>query len=148
MTTVSTAPAVLFVCLHGAAKSLIAARECERRAAARGFVVTCSSAGLEPDPTVPPPVVSALASEGIDVSGYVPAAPTDEMVAAATHIVTFGCDLAAPPSGGQLVQRWTGVPDVSDGYDAARAVIIDRVDRLLDEITETSSQLNHMEKHP
>jgi len=126
-------PAILFVCLHGAAKSLIAARYCERLAEARGIRISCASAGLEPDSTVPPDVVAGLAADGIDVAGFHPGLPTERMVTEATHVVALGCDLAAfSPEGG--VVRWEDVPAVSDGYVVARDAIVERVERFMDEV--------------
>jgi hypothetical protein len=46
---------------------------------------------------------------------------------AATHVVTFGCDVT--PAAGQPVERWD-VPAIADGYDAARSQIVANVDRL------------------
>jgi len=62
---------VLFVCLHGSAKSLIAAEYFNRLAAARGLGVTATSAGTEPDAEIPPRVVqgcgrTASTSKGAD----------------------------------------------------------------------------------
>lgn len=63
---------LLFVCLHGAAKSVIAARHLERLAAARGLRIAADFAGAEPDPEIAPRVVAALLAEGIDVRGLRP----------------------------------------------------------------------------
>jgi len=63
---------VLFVCLHGSAKSLIAAEYFNRLASARGLDASATSAGTEPDDAIPPRVVSGLAGDGIDVAGRRP----------------------------------------------------------------------------
>jgi hypothetical protein len=60
------APNVFFVCLHGSAKSVIAAEQLRRLAAARGVSIAVHSAGLEPDDAIPPRVVQGLLEEGID----------------------------------------------------------------------------------
>ena len=65
-------PRILFVCLHGAAKSVIAAEQLRMLARRRGFEIETSSAGVEPDEEIPPPVATALLEEGIDVRGSDP----------------------------------------------------------------------------
>jgi protein-tyrosine-phosphatase len=127
---VSRHPTVLFVCLHGSAKSVIAARHLERLAAARDVAVRASSAGVEPDAELPPHVVAGLLGDGFDVNGLTPRAITDTALDAATHVVVMGCDLPAT----RAVIRWDDVPAVSDGYDTARNAIVARVEALLDAI--------------
>ena len=119
---------VLFVCLHGAAKSVVAARHLERLAAERGLSLRAGAAGVEPDDELPPHVVAGLAADGIDVRGTAPRALTPELLAGADLVVSMGCDVTTD---GPHV-RWDDVPAVSDGYDAARDDIVARVARLLD----------------
>jgi hypothetical protein len=127
-----TDQSVLFVCLHGAAKSVIAAHYLERLAAARGISLRASSAGLEPDASIPPHVVAGLREDGIDVAGTVPTLATEALVNGADHVVSFGCDVAG--LGRDDVTRWDDVPAVSDGYAEARAAIVTRVQALLDHL--------------
>ena len=124
---------VLFVCLHGAAKSVLAAADFERMARERGLRVTAESAGTEPDPEIAPGVAAALRAEGLEMAGRKPRLVTREMADAASRVIAFGCDLgdAAPP--GAKIDQWADVPTVSDGLPAARAVIRTHVERLLDE---------------
>ena len=130
-------PVVLFVCQHGAAKSVIAARHFERLARASGLSVECRSAGLEPDPEIPPHVIAGLAGDGLQAPSAPPALATTELVAEADRIVTFGCDLTPLGATGEVV-RWDGVPHVSDGYEAARDAIVDRLRSLLAELVPAS----------
>ncbi len=126
-------PRVLFVCLHGAAKSVIAATHFRRLAAQRGLGADATFAGTEPDPEIAPRVVKALLAEGIDVQGLHPRLVTANHVASATRIVTFGCDLGGlTPT--VPVDRWDDVPAVSDGYEAARTAIDARVAELVDQL--------------
>lgn len=121
---------VLFVCLHGAAKSVIAAVEFERLAREHGAVARAVFAGTEPDPEIAPVVVARLLEDGIDLRGLRPRRVTREDVAQASRVVSFGCDLGdlAPP--GVPVERWDDVPAVSADFDRARAAICSRVGRL------------------
>jgi arsenate reductase (thioredoxin) len=126
------ASTVLFVCLHGSAKSLIAAEHLARLARSRGVPVRAESVGIEPDPDVPPHVVAGLAGDGIDVRGYTPRAATADRLAEASHIISFGCDVGTMLPASVFAERWDEVPLVSEGYDAARDVIVQRVKRLLE----------------
>ena len=124
---------VLFVCLHGAAKSVLAAADFQRMARERGLRVTAESAGTEPDPEIAPAVAAALTAEGADLAGQRPRRVTREMAAGASRIVAFGCDIgtAAPP--GARIDQWADVPAVSAGLPAARAIIRTHVERLLED---------------
>jgi protein-tyrosine-phosphatase len=126
-------PRILFVCLHGAAKSVLAARRFERLAAARGLRARADFAGTEPDPEIAPRVVKELLGEGIDVRALRPRLVAEADVAAASRVITFGCDVAAP-AGGPAVERWDDVPAVRDGYERARGAIDAHLVQLLDEL--------------
>jgi len=127
-----TSQKVLFVCLHGAAKSVLAAADFDRLAKERGLHVTAESAGTEPDPEIAPAVAAALKAEGVDMTGRKPQLVSREMAAAAARIVAFGCDLGAAAPPGATIEQWADVPAVSAGLPAARAVIRHHLDRLLD----------------
>jgi protein-tyrosine-phosphatase len=126
-----TSRAVLFVCLHGSAKSVIAAEYFARLVAERGLNVHATSAGTEPDPDIPPHVIEELLRDGIDVRGRRPRLVTREELANASHVVSFGCDLSrvAPP--GLAIERWDDVPAVSADFATARDAIVARLRRLL-----------------
>lgn len=126
---------ILFVCLHGAAKSVLAAADCRRLAAARGIAIRATSAGTEPDPEIAPVVVRALKDEGVDLSGQRPRRVSRADVAGASRVVTFGCDLSAVAVPGVAVEQWNDIPAVSDGLPAARKAIRARLERLLQEVT-------------
>jgi protein-tyrosine-phosphatase len=119
---------VLFVCLHGAAKSVIAAAHFRRLAAARGLAIGAVAAGTEPDPQLAPGAVKGLAAEGLSVAPGRPRPITLHDLDTAARVVSFGCDVS--PANGQPVERWD-VPAVSDGYAAARDRIVAGVERLV-----------------
>jgi hypothetical protein len=122
---------MVFVCLHGSGKSLIAAEHVRQLAAQRGIDVRATAAGIDPDPEVPPKVVKGLLEDGIDVRGRRPQRVTQEELANAWHVVSFGCYLGdvAPP--GLTIERWDDVPAVSKDFNVARDVIVARLPRLL-----------------
>jgi arsenate reductase (thioredoxin) len=131
-------PTVLFVCLHGSAKSLIALEHFRRLAQQRGVDVQADWAGIEPDAEVPPRVVQGLLGEGIDVRGRRPRQVMRADVERASCVVTFGCDLGTLESSGLVRERWDDVPAVSEGYKPARDVIVGRLSGLLDELGRTA----------
>src|SRR2546422_5468063 len=78
---------VVFVCLHGAAKSLIAATLFQRLADERGLAVRSTFAGTEPDPAIQPNVVARLLEEGVDVRPLRPRRVTRDELASAWRVV-------------------------------------------------------------
>ena len=122
---------VVFVCLHGSAKSLIAAEYFRRLTAERGLNVHATSAGTEPDLDIPPHVIEGLLRDGIDVRGRRPRLVTREDLANASHVVSFGCDLSRMTPPAAAVERWDDVPAVSADFAAARDAIVARLRRLL-----------------
>jgi arsenate reductase len=124
---------VLFVCLHGSAKSLIAAEYFNRLAAARGLGSRATSAGTEPDDVIPPRVIQGLRADGIDVEGRRPQRPTQADVSGAAAVVTFACDLGELAVDARRIERWDDVPAVSEDFKRARDVIVARVTGLLED---------------
>jgi arsenate reductase (thioredoxin) len=125
---------ILFVCLHGAAKSVLAAADCRRLAAERGIAIRATSAGTEPDPEIAPAVVRALREEGGPLESQRPRRVTRDDVAGASRVVAFGCDLSGVAVPGVPVEQWNDIPAVSDGLPAARQAIRARLERLLEEV--------------
>lgn len=122
---------VMFACLHGSAKSLIAAEHFRRLGVQRGLDVTATSVGIDPDPEVPSKVVKGLREDGIDVRSYRPRRVTREDLADAWCMVSFGCDLAGLAPASLPVERWDDVPAVSEDFRVARDTIVARLQRLL-----------------
>jgi protein-tyrosine-phosphatase len=122
---------VLFVCLHGAAKSVIGAAHFRRLAQARGLSVGAVAAGTEPDPQLAPGAVKGLTGDGLQPTPARPRPVTLYDLQSAARVVSFGCDVT--PRQGQHVDQWD-VPAVSDGYEAARDRIVANVERLVAEL--------------
>ncbi len=136
----NTPRTVLFVCLHGAAKSVLAAADFERLAARRGLHLRADAAGTEPDPVFAPAVVAALTAEGLDLSGRRPRRVTPQDTAGAARVVTFGCDLGEATPASVPVERWDDVPAVSEDLPVARAAIQRHLDRLVGEYASARNQ--------
>lgn len=128
---------ILFVCLHGAAKSVLAAADLRRLASERGLDLEAEAAGTEPQPEIAPAVVRALLAEGVDLRGRPPRKVTADDVGAASRVVAFACDLGDAALPATRVEQWTDVPAVSEDLPAARAAIRRHLERLVDECART-----------
>jgi hypothetical protein len=120
---------IAFVCLHGSAKSVIAAEVLTRRAAERGLALSATASGIEPDAQMPPHVVAGLREQGYDVAGRTPAAAAPERLAGAGRVIAFGCD---PGLRDRRVEQWADCPAVSEDFGAAWRYITARVESMLD----------------
>jgi protein-tyrosine-phosphatase len=140
MTAQPKSATVYFVCLHGSAKSLIAAQHFNRLAGARGLPHRAESMGVEPDAEVPPPVIAGLARDGFEMRGYTPQALDSARLAGAGCVVSIGCELP-PIDSADRVERWNDLPLVSDGFDRARDAIIERVEQLVDALARDASRM-------
>jgi arsenate reductase (thioredoxin) len=121
---------VLFVCLHGAAKSIVAAEYLGRL----GREIDVATAGVEPDDAIPEHVVRCLAGDGFDVTGLAPRRLTDAALAGADIVISLGCSLEAGSASRQLIS-WDDIPAVSEGYEPARDAIVRRLRTFLAEIS-------------
>jgi arsenate reductase len=128
-------PEVLFVCVHNAGRSQMAAALLHHRAEGRVHV---RSAGSDPAEEINPAVVEALTELGIDVEQEFPKPLTDEVVRAADAVVTMGCGDACPIYPGKLYRDWELSDPAGKSLDEVRE-IRDEIDRrvraLLAELT-------------
>ena len=127
-------PEVLFVCVHNAGRSQMAAGLVKLRSHGRIHV---RSAGSDPGETVNPAVIEAMSEIGVDMSEEFPKPLTDEVVRAADVVITMGCGDACPIYPGKRYEDW--VLDDPDGQDLAtvrriRDEVGERVQRLIDEL--------------
>ena len=122
---------VVFVCQHGAAKSVLAAALLERLAAERGVALRALARGTEPEPRVAPAVVAGLLGEGVDVEAWQPRLVTPDDLAPAWRIISFGPDLSHLLPEGALVEAWDNIPAVADSLPAAQAAIAARLLELI-----------------
>jgi protein-tyrosine-phosphatase len=132
-------PEVLFVCVHNAGRSQMAAGLLERHAQGR---IRVRSAGSTPASEIHPTVVEVMAEVGIDVSREFPRALTTDAVEAADVVVSMGCGDACPVFPGKRYLDWD-LPDPSgrplDEVRAIRDEIDARVRSLLDELSAASA---------
>ena len=125
---------VLFVCEHGAAKSVVAAAHFNQLAAERGLPFRAISRGTAPDPSVPPRIIDGLENEGLKVpAGFSPSAVSVKDVNAATQVVTFDVTLPTQTDAPR-VSRWDNLPAFSDGYGPASEAVRRKVRSLITEL--------------
>jgi len=123
-------PEVLFVCVHNAGRSQMAAALLDHVSAGS---VTVRSAGSEPADRVNPVVVAAMEEIGLDVSREFPKPLTGDAVRAADVVITMGCGDACPIYPGKRYEDWA----LDDPADAD----LDGVRRIRDEIAERVRRL-------
>ena len=131
-----TATTVAFVCLHGSAKSLIAAEYFNHLAREHGLDFNATTSGPEPDAEVPPNVIDGLRTHAIDVGGYRPTLISAAGLADADLIVSFACDAGMRLAPDKPVQRWDECPAVSDDFETAWRFITGHVDQLFRHLKE------------
>jgi len=130
----SDVPEVLFVCVHNAGRSQMAAALLEDHAAGR---VRVRSAGSTPASEVNPAVVAAMAEMGLDLSAERPKGLTEQAVREADVVITMGCGDACPVLPGRRYLDWD-LPDPAGLSVEEVRPIRDEIDRrvvaLLDEL--------------
>ena len=127
-------PTVLFVCVHNAGRSQMAAALLRARAGDR---VDVRSAGSEPAGVVNPVAVDAMRELGIDIAAATPARLADDDVREADVVVTMGCGDACPVYPGKRYEDWELEDPAGKGLDTVRRIrdqIDARVQALLREL--------------
>ncbi|MFF4799968.1 arsenate reductase ArsC [Streptomyces sp. NPDC001351] len=127
-------PSVLFVCVHNAGRSQMAAAFLTHLA---GDAVEVRSAGSAPADTVNPAVVEAMRESGIDISAETPKILTVEAVQASDVVITMGCGDTCPVFPGKTYLDWKLDDPAGQGVDAVRPIrdeIEDRIRGLLAEL--------------
>jgi protein-tyrosine-phosphatase len=124
---------VLFVCEHGAAKSVMAAAHFNQRAKERNLPYRAVAKGTSPQEQLSESAVKGLAAEGLAALPSRPEQVTAADVAAAVRVVTFGCDISKVAPGARP-ESWADVPAPSEDYAASRKAIDRHLDALLAEL--------------
>jgi arsenate reductase len=137
-------PSVLFVCVHNAGRSQMAAGWLRHLAAGR---VEVRSAGSEPAGQINPIAVQAMAEVGIDITAEQPKKLDHAAAEASDVIITMGCGDACPFFPGKRYEDWKLEDPAGQGINAVRPIRDDirgRVEQLLTElgITATANEAN------
>jgi arsenate reductase len=131
---VSARPSVLFVCVHNAGRSQMAAAFLSHLSQGR---IEVRSAGSEPADQVNPAAVQAMAEVGIDITAGKPKILTDQAVRASDVVVTMGCGDTCPFYPGKRYEDWVLEDPAGRGVEAVRPIrdeIRHRVETLIAEL--------------
>ena len=112
-------PTVLFVCVHNAGRSQMAAGYLEQLGAGR---IRVFSAGSQPADAVNPVAVAAMAEEGIDITSATPKVLTHAAVQVSDVVVTMGCGDACPFYPGTRYEDWKLDDPAGQGLEAVRPI--------------------------
>ena len=132
-------PTVLFVCVHNAGRSQMAAAYLQHLAGERIEVL---SAGSAPANEVNPAAIAAMLEEGIDMSAEQPKILTDEAVQASDVVITMGCGDTCKFYPGKRYEDWVLEDPAGQGIDSVRPIrdeIRRRVEDLIAELAPTPS---------
>ncbi|WP_166877626.1 MULTISPECIES: arsenate reductase ArsC [unclassified Salinibacterium] len=130
----SEKPTVLFVCVHNAGRSQMAAGYLQALAGDRVQVL---SAGSEPKDQINPTAIAAMAEEGIDITGNTPKILTTEAVKDSDVVITMGCGDACPIFPGKRYEDWELDDPAGQTIENVRPIRDDikaRIENLLAEI--------------
>lgn len=127
-------PSVLFVCVHNAGRSQMAAGYVQHLS---NHQITVRSAGSEPAHQLNPVAVQAMAEEGIDITDAVPNMLTNQAVQSSDVVITMGCGDVCPIYPGKQYQDWELADPAGQDLDAVRTIRDDikaRVEALIAEL--------------
>jgi arsenate reductase (thioredoxin) len=130
----SDKPTVLFVCVHNAGRSQMAAGYLQHLAGDR---IEVMSSGSAPKDSINPVAVEVMLEEGIDISQNEPKILTDEQVQASDVVITMGCGDACKFYPGKRYEDWELEDPAGQGADAVRRIRDDirgRIEQLISEI--------------
>jgi arsenate reductase len=126
-------PAVVFVCEHGAAKSVIATAYFNKLARDRGLPYRATFRGTDPQAELSVSALKGLREDGIEIPDGKPTVISITDVEKATHVFAIGCTLPAPARNSGKASDWSDVPD-GQGYRPMRDAIVRHVTSLLDDL--------------
>ncbi len=132
-------PRVLFVCVHNAGRSQMAAGYLSHLAGGRIDVL---SAGSAPKDQINPVAVEAMAEDGVDITSATPKILTTDAVRASDAVITMGCGDACPVFPGKRYEDWDLADPAGQGIEAVRPIrdeIKRRVSALISELLEPES---------
>lgn len=131
--TAQPEPTVVFVCEHGAAKSVIATTYFNKIAAERGLRARADYRGVNPQADLSIGALKGLRDDGLTIPDRKPSAITQADVNAASVIFAIGCTLPSNAAASGKADTWDDVPE-DKGYGATRDAIKRHVERLIDDL--------------
>ena len=138
-TSMTATPTILFVCVHNAGRSQMAAGYAQ---ALGGDRVQVLSAGSAPKDQINPVAIQVMAEDGIDIAGNQPKILTTDAVRESDAVITMGCGDACPVFPGKRYEDWDLTDPAGKGIDDVRPIrdeIKARVQALLAELLPTEA---------
>jgi arsenate reductase (thioredoxin) len=123
-------PILVFVCEHGAAKSVVAAAHFNRLVSEMGLDLRAVARGTNPDHELSPQTIKGLSEDGLTPTESIPQKLTEADIRSARQIVAF-CEVPEEYYGRAVIEYWDDIPPVSENYEKARDVIIERIRQML-----------------
>jgi arsenate reductase (thioredoxin) len=127
------APVVIFVCEHGAAKSILSAAIFNKLAGERGLNIRAIARGTTPDPEISPKVAAGLRADGLVSREPAPKKISKADLVGARRVITF-CALPDDYPGGIRVENWDEFLPAIEDYGKARDRLTEQINRLLEEL--------------
>src|SRR5690349_12976218 len=125
---------ILFVCEHGAAKSVIAAAYFNKLAQEQGLNLQAVARGTLPDDELSPTTVQGLMADGLTSTESSPQKLLPAEIESAQRVIAFGDLFNGEEIQGVHIENWNEVPPVSRDYQTARDVIVKHLNHLLAEV--------------
>jgi protein-tyrosine-phosphatase len=126
-------PIIVFVCEHGAAKSIIAAAYFNQFAQERNLRLRAFARGTHPDSALSAITVAGLHEEGLTPNESIPQKLSLEEIEAAKQIVSF-CEMPAEFQRKVKIEQWNDIPPVSENYERARDIIVEHLTHLINHL--------------
>jgi len=123
-------PTIIFVCEHGAAKSVIAATYFNKLASEQHLNIHAVARGTHPDKELSPKTIAGLREDSLIPTESIPKKLSLADVESAQRIIAF-CELPVEYQNKVAIEQWDDIPPVSENYEKARDVIIARLNQLL-----------------
>jgi arsenate reductase (thioredoxin) len=127
------APVIIFVCEHGAAKSILSAAIFNQLARERSLNLRAIARGTNPDPEISPQVAAGLRADGLASSESAPKKISKADLVGARRVITF-CALPDDYPGSVQVENWDDVLPAIEDYGKARDKLAERIGHLLEEL--------------
>ncbi|MGE0128034.1 MAG: hypothetical protein AB7U82_08140 [Blastocatellales bacterium] len=126
-------PVIVFVCEHGAAKSIVSAAHFNKLAQERGLNFRAIARGINPDQQIAPIAAKGLKADELKPDESAPKKISKDDLFGARRVITFYLLPDGYP-GEVKVESWDGVPPMNEDYGKAREWLIGRINRLLEEL--------------
>lgn len=126
---------IIFVCEHGAAKSIIGATYFNKLANEKGLNITAIARGTNPDEALLPNAVNGLIEDGLQLTELIPQKLSLDEIKSAQKVITF-CNLSDEEVQQSIeIENWENIPPVSENYQIARDAIIEKLNSLITTLT-------------